>query len=359
MLPLTAAFEATAQMFSTNSFNEQEAKRTLVGLVRDLRGIAFTFNAKTSFMMLFHGQLSYGTVIQPVPYLWLKLMAEFVHNKSQQLPCDVSFPSGILLFRETSKMITMYGNCMLTLGEVSKDQVYTLKLKGIPICFSMLKVTLSRNNVNFGIFYLYGDNALDNALQTFIKLLHSIPQGVLLDYPKLSQSYYSLQKVLTQDHNFIASLEPHIIMLLHHIMTYLFKQLLHSNRKTTMPLHQESDYILHIMQQHAEMIQQMQSTVMSIIIFKDCRNQWSMYHPLLGLILLDENYVSDLRNSSGTASLQRSYASVFRKRDGRHRAKSSNGKHRQNRPGLSASHQEVITSMKNSTYGVNSNTTMS
>ena len=53
MLPLTAAFEAVAQMFSTNTFNEQEAKRTLVGLVRDLRGIAFAFNAKTSFMMLF------------------------------------------------------------------------------------------------------------------------------------------------------------------------------------------------------------------------------------------------------------------------------------------------------------------
>lgn len=33
------------------------------------------------------------------------------------------------------------------------------------------------------------------------------------DYPKLSQSYYSLLEVLTQDHmNFIASLEPHVIM---------------------------------------------------------------------------------------------------------------------------------------------------
>lgn len=29
MLPLTAAFEAVAQMFSTNSFNEQEAKVSL------------------------------------------------------------------------------------------------------------------------------------------------------------------------------------------------------------------------------------------------------------------------------------------------------------------------------------------
>lgn len=36
---------------------------------------------------------------------------------------------------------------------------------------------------------------------------------LLQDYPKLSQSYYSLLEVLTQDHmNFIASLEPHVIM---------------------------------------------------------------------------------------------------------------------------------------------------
>lgn len=73
------------------------------------------------------------------------------------------------------------------------------------------------------------------------------------------------------------------------------------------------DRFLHIMQQHPEMIQQvgdrlqsrtdsclfskfdhivvvvqMLSTVLNIIIFEDCRNQWSMSRPLLGLILLNE-----------------------------------------------------------------------
>lgn len=33
---------------------------------------------------------------------------------------------------------------------------------------------------------------------------------------------------------------------------------------------------------------QMLSTVLNIIIFEDCRNQWSMSRPLLGLILLNE-----------------------------------------------------------------------
>ncbi|KAK1884470.1 Exportin-7, partial [Dissostichus eleginoides] len=361
MLPLTAAFETVAQMLSTNTFNEQEAKRTLVGLVRDLRGIAFAFNAKTSFMMLFDWMYpAYMPILQRAIELWyhdpacttpvLKLMAELVHNRSQRLQFDVSSPNGILLFRETSKMITTYGNRILTLGEVPKDQVYGVKLKGVSVCFAMLKAVLSGNYVNFGVFRLYGDDALDNALQTFIKLLLSIPHSDLLDYPKLSQSFYSLLEVLTQDHmNFIASLEPHVVMYilssisegltaldtmvctgccssLDHIVTYLFKQLSRSTKKRPTPMATD-DRFLHIMQQHPEMIQQMLSTVLNIIIFEDCRNQWSMSRPLLGLILLNEKNLME--------GIERNLLTKNRDR------------------------REVNDSMKNSTYGVNSNDMMS
>lgn len=47
----------------------------------------------------------------------------------------------------------------------------------------MLKAALSGSYVNFGVFRLYGDDALDNALQTFIKLLLSIPHSDLLVSP--------------------------------------------------------------------------------------------------------------------------------------------------------------------------------
>uniref|UniRef100_A0A672SR48 Exportin-7-like n=1 Tax=Sinocyclocheilus grahami TaxID=75366 RepID=A0A672SR48_SINGR len=329
MLPLTAAFEAIAQMFSTNTFNEQEAKRTLVGLVRDLRGIAFAFNAKTSFMMLFDWIYpSYMPILQRAIELWyhvpacttpvLKLMAELVHNRSQRLQFDVSSPNGILLFRETSKMITTYGT---------------------------------------------------NS-----------------DYPKLSQSYYSLLEVLTQDHmNFIASLEPHVVMYilssisegltaldtmvctgccssLDHIVTYLFKQLSRSTKKRAAPMAQESDRFLHIMQQHPEMIQQMLSTVLNIIIFEDCRNQWSMSRPLLGLILLNEKYFADLRNSivnSQPPEKQQAMHLCFENlMEGIERNLLTKNRDRftQN---LSVFRREVNDSMKNSTYGVNSNDMMS
>uniref|UniRef100_A0A8C9TKZ7 Exportin 7 n=1 Tax=Scleropages formosus TaxID=113540 RepID=A0A8C9TKZ7_SCLFO len=330
MLPLTAAFEAVAQMFSTNTFNEQEAKRTLVGLVRDLRGIAFAFNAKTSFMMLFDWIYpTYMPILQRAVELWyhvpacttpvLKLMAELVHNRSQRLQFDVSSPNGILLFRETSKMMTTY-------GRLAKD------------------------------------------------------------YPKLSQSYYSLLEVLTQDHmNFIASLEPHVIMYilssisegltaldtmvctgccssLDHIVTYLFKQLSRSTKKRPAPMAQESDRFLHIMQQHPEMIQQMLSTVLNIIIFEDCRNQWSMSRPLLGLILLNEKYFADLRNSivnSQPPEKQQAMHLCFENlMEGIERNLLTKNRDRftQN---LSVFRREVNDSMKNSTYGMNSNDMMS
>lgn len=55
-----------------------------------------------------------------------------------------------------------------------------MKLKGISICFSMLKAALCGNYVNFGVFRLYGDDTLENALKTFIKLLLCIPRNGLL-----------------------------------------------------------------------------------------------------------------------------------------------------------------------------------
>lgn len=44
----------------------------------------------------------------------------------------------------------------------------------------MLKAALCGNYVNFGVFRLYGDEALDNVLNCFVKLLLSIPLSDLM-----------------------------------------------------------------------------------------------------------------------------------------------------------------------------------
>lgn len=118
-----------------------------------LLGLVLNYNNSTASSQLVRGQFSFSFSFffsSPVPWSLL------------------SSPSG---------------NRILTLGEVPKDQVYGVKLKGVSVCFTMLKAVLSGNYVNFGVFRLYGDDALDNALQTFIKLLLSIPHSDLLVRP--------------------------------------------------------------------------------------------------------------------------------------------------------------------------------
>ena len=44
----------------------------------------------------------------------------------------------------------------------------------------MLKAALSGGYVNFGVFSLYGDDALNNALNMFVKLAYSIPRKDIL-----------------------------------------------------------------------------------------------------------------------------------------------------------------------------------
>ncbi|CAG2055861.1 unnamed protein product, partial [Timema podura] len=325
MMPLTAAFESIGTMLAsaeTPLFAAEEAKKALIGLARDLRGLAFAFNTKTSYMMLFDWIYpNYTPILLHAVELWhhdpqvttpvLKLFAELVQNRSQRLQFDVSSPNGILLFREASKVICSYGRHILGV-EVPKDQMYPMKLKGISICFSMLKAALCGSYVNFGVFRLYGDEALDNALNTFVKLLLSIPQSDLLDYPKLSQTYYVLLECLAQDHmSFLSTLEPQVFLYilasisegltaldtmvctgccatLDHIVTYLFKQLTQKGKKTRRGVPITSDMFLQVLELHPEILQQILSTVLNVIMFEDCRNQWSMSRPLLGLILLNE-----------------------------------------------------------------------
>lgn len=72
------------------------------------------------------------------------------------------------------------GNQILSLGSLSKDQIYPMKLKGISICYSALKSALCGNYVSFGVFKLYGDNHFDNVLQAFVKMLLSVSHSDLL-----------------------------------------------------------------------------------------------------------------------------------------------------------------------------------
>jgi exportin-7 len=205
-------------MSQTNlASNLNEIKLPIVGLARDLRGLAFAFNSRAGYMQLFDWLYPrYLPLFTKAIELWynepflttpiLKLMAELVQNRSQRLTFEISSPNGILLFREASRLVCTYGSCILTINISSNnnqngllnsnksigldlkntnnssnsDQAYQMKLKGISVCFNILKWSLSGGYVNFGVFQLYNDTALNDALEMFVKLLLSFQQTDLI-----------------------------------------------------------------------------------------------------------------------------------------------------------------------------------
>ncbi|CAG0919166.1 unnamed protein product [Notodromas monacha] len=338
MLPLTSAMEELSKIMLETSIvrsNEEMegAKKALIGFARDLRGIAFAFNSKPSYAMLFDWFYpEYSAVMLKALEIWymepsvttpiLKLYGELVQNRSQRLHFEVSSPNGTLLFREASKAICTYGERILTVQDVPKDQEYQLRLKGMSICFSLLKNSMCGSYVNFGVFRLYGDAALENVLSIFIKMLLSIPSSELLEYPKLSQTYFVLLDCLAQDHmSFLSMMDTNVFMYLlstisdglsaldtmvctsccsalDNIITYFYKQAASKGKAKKRRLSgvEDESPVLKMVKMNPAVFQTMLQTVLNILMFEECRNQWSMSRPLLGLILLNESYFAELRS---------------------------------------------------------------
>lgn len=52
----------------------------------------------------------------------------------------------------------------------------------------------------------------------------------------------------------------------------------------------ENNMFLKVMEMHPEILQNILSSMLNIIMFEDCKNQWAMSRPLFVLILLYEEY---------------------------------------------------------------------
>lgn len=90
-------------------------KYSVVGLMRDLRGVTMATNSRRTYGMLFDMLYpAHFPVMLRCLEAWaddpevttplLKFIGEFVMNKMQRLTFDSSSPNGILLFREVSKV---------------------------------------------------------------------------------------------------------------------------------------------------------------------------------------------------------------------------------------------------------------
>lgn len=341
MQPFDAVLEFLMQAFGSNVQTDamnNMIMRTMTGMARDLKGVISSFNTKSSYGMLFDWLYpNFTTIMQKAVEIWylepsvttpiLKVMGEMVMNRGQRLQFEVSSPNGILLFKEASKLICLYGTLITNATDIPKDKIYSHKLKGISLCFILLKQALCGNYVNFGVFRLYNDPILDEVLNMAVKLVLSIEESDLMEFPKLSSSYFALLEILAQDHMaFLTSLSTHTMHkilssiseglssldsmictgccgTLDYMVTHLFRLLSRSSEPRRNRFHQDphaqerNQHFLQVMTQHPDILQKMMSTVLNMIIFDDCRNQWSLSRPLLGLVLLNQEYFASMQKS--------------------------------------------------------------
>ncbi|KAK4339080.1 hypothetical protein RND71_040542 [Anisodus tanguticus] len=207
-------------------FRTDDVKQALIGLMRDLRGIAMATSSRRTYGFLFDWLYpSHIPLLLKAITVWadtpeflelhctsnpkgmenerrvttplLKFVAEFVLNKSQRLNFETSSPNGILLFRELSKLIVAYGSKILS--QPNHVDMYQLKYKGIWISLTILSRALAGNYVNFGVFEIYGDRALADAFDIAMRMTLSIPLADILAYRKLSGAYFTFLEIMMKN----------------------------------------------------------------------------------------------------------------------------------------------------------------
>ena len=201
--------EIMAQLSASPDINGMNMKVAIIGALRDLRGITTSAYNKRTYNLLFDALYpSSFPLLNRIAQTWyadadvmtalLKFMQEFVSNKGQRIYFDQSSANGILLFRETSNILCAYGSRILEVPVVS--DIYIEKYKGIRLMLNTLTAALTGNYVNFGIFSLYQDPALQNALDIALQMCLNIPLADVMTHVKLSKAFYGCLEVLFRNH---------------------------------------------------------------------------------------------------------------------------------------------------------------
>jgi len=308
---------------------QESCKGPLIGLCRDLRGICLACSSNEPYAMLFEWLVDNprnpaGSRVQlfsrALDVWWddpqvttplLKFMAEFVYNKAQRITFDNSSPNGILLFREASSILVTYGTRILQRTQFR--DLYVEKYKGIGVALDMFSHALHGNYTNFGVFELYNDNSLSNSMGLALRMCLAIPLTELNAYLKALKPYYYFFELATRGHmSKVMELEPtNLTTLLQsveegllsfetgvsmqccatvdNVITYFHAQL-NGSRPTP-----EQERVRRYLTEAPQCLQKILHLMFQLVMTGEFSSTWSISRPLLGLVLLHEQYFMQLK----------------------------------------------------------------
>ncbi|CAG8800744.1 3124_t:CDS:2, partial [Racocetra persica] len=173
------------------------------------------------------------------------------------------------------------------------------KYKGISICFNILTKSFAGRYVNFGVFALYGDTALEVALKTSFEMMLSVPLEDILAYPKFSKSLFDWLDTFTNEYMMaLPSMDSDVFLYImralaeapcssacnaiDHICTFVVQQSAMQKPK--------QHWLLVYLNEYPTVLPTLFIANFNVVLFEDRQNQWSLSRPLLCLILLNQDY---------------------------------------------------------------------
>ncbi|KJH50942.1 hypothetical protein DICVIV_02903 [Dictyocaulus viviparus] len=316
MQPLGATTRQLTAIMTTPNYSgtvsQEELKRVVVGLCRDLRGVAVACSTKNLFQILFdwlypevfnimmRAVEEWSTspeVMTPI----FRLLAELCQNRQQRLKFEMS-------------------DRILVMPDVSRERAYAERYKNIGIIFNVLKCALIGAYVPFGVFRLYGDPCLQDSLNMFVKLFIKIPEEDFHSYTKIAQHYYNLLENVVQDNiAFVSNLQPEVFAAilrsvhtgvtsldavvitsacsaLDSILNYLYKRFTRAPHPVAkVGMEPEGDSCLVAVKSQPQLMSDILTSMMTSLMFGEVKCQWSISRPLLGLILLQEEVFTNFK----------------------------------------------------------------
>jgi len=242
----------------------------------------------------------------------LKFMAEFVYNKGQRIAFDHSSPNGILLFREASSILVTYGTRILQRTQFR--DLYAEKYKGIGVALDMFSHALHGNYTNFGVFELYSDNSLSNSMALALRLCLAIPLTELTGYLKALKPYYYFLELAARGHmSKVMELEtPMLVTLLQSVEegllsfeTAVSMQCCATVDNVIMYFHEqlhgkatpEQSRVQCFLSEAPQCLQKILNLMFQLVMTGEFNSTWSISRPLLGLIILHEQYFLQMKET--------------------------------------------------------------
>ncbi|XP_003381650.1 putative Ran-binding protein 17 [Trichinella spiralis] len=294
-----AGLEEIFKVSDSSALQEERSKRSVIGLGRDLRGILLACSSNLAFTRFWSTD---HDLVSPI----FRFCIELCDNRSARMNFKVSCP---------------YVENILNIQDILEQHVYEMRLKGFLLCFRMLRKLFVGQYLNFGCRCAVSKVCSNGHLHFTNKFVCTCILIVVVqfcnefdndaciqEYPKLAEAFYMvelqiflLRRLLDGIGSFDTNVATCCCSSLDNFVDYLHQRLRRvqqqigwTTTQTTLPA--ENDNCLKLVRQHPDVIQEVWKfyyimvSILNKVLFDDSRCQWSLSRPLLGLILLQEQF---------------------------------------------------------------------